>query len=66
VQGDADRHADPSLPRDIVSALHALERGPLLAGYFPKDFPRLFAELKRAEAESLFANVQPIEHDYYL
>jgi glutamine synthetase len=65
-QGNADREADPSLPRDIFSALHALERGTLLASYLPAEFPKLFAELKRAEAESLFANVQPTEHDFYL
>jgi glutamine synthetase len=65
-QGNADRQADPSLPRDIFSALHALEHGPLLARYLPDDFPSLFAALKRAEAESLFAHVQPTEHDFYL
>jgi glutamine synthetase len=64
--GNADRHADPSLPRDIFSALHALERGPRLASYLPAQFPKLFAALKRAEAECLFAHVQPIEHDFYL
>jgi len=66
VQGNADRQADPLLPRDIFSALHAFERGTLLASYLPEKFPGLFAQLKRAEAESLFANVQPIEHDFYL
>jgi glutamine synthetase len=65
-QGNADRHADPRVPRDVFSALHALERGTLLASYLPVQFPKLFAALKRAEAESLFADVMPIEHDYYL
>jgi glutamine synthetase len=65
-QGNADRHADPAIPRDVFSALKTLETGPLLAGYLPEKFPRLFADLKRAEAESLFADVQPIEHDFYL
>jgi len=64
--GTANRQADPSLPRDIFSALRAFERGAVLPGYLPAQFPRLFAELKRSEAESLFADIQPVEHDFYL
>jgi glutamine synthetase len=66
VLGNADRHADAALPRDIFSALHDFERGTLLASYLPETFPSLFAELKRGEAEALFADVQPAEHDFYL
>jgi glutamine synthetase len=65
-QGNADLHADSSLPGDIYSALHALENADILPGYLGADFVALFAQLKRREAESLFAEVQTIEQDYYL
>jgi glutamine synthetase len=65
-QGNADSGADTALPRDIFSALHAFERGTLLASYLPAQFPLLYADLKRAEAVSLFDDVQPAEHEFYL
>jgi len=55
-----------ALSRDIFSALRLFEEGCALSAYLPAQFPRLFAELKRAEAETLFAEVQPIEHEFYL
>jgi glutamine synthetase len=64
--GNADAQADSALPRDLVSALHEFANGDVLPMYFSRDFLRLFAELKRAELDSLFADVQPIEHDFYL
>ena len=65
-QGNADLHADAALPRDIFSALHALEKADILPGYIGADFIRLFVALKRREVESLFSEVQRIEQDYYL
>jgi glutamine synthetase len=64
--GNADRSADPCLPKNIFWALSALESSPLLADYLGPDFVRLFVALKRSEAESLFSEVQPIEHEFYL
>jgi glutamine synthetase len=58
--------AGAPLPGDVFSALSVLEHGSALADYLPERFPSLFAELKRAEAETLFAEVQPVEHEYYL
>jgi glutamine synthetase len=58
--------AGPALPGDIFSALSLFEHGSALAPYLPERFPALFAELKRAEAKSLFAEVQPVEYDFYL
>jgi glutamine synthetase len=58
--------AGAGLPGDIFSALRVFEQGGALGEYLPERFPALFAELKRKEAESLFAEVQPIEHDFYL
>jgi glutamine synthetase len=66
VTGNADRGADPLLPRDIFTALSAFEHGKALGAYLPPQFPRLFSDLKRAEAEALFAEVQPVELDFYL
>ena len=65
-QGNADVRADPSLPRDIFSALHAFETADILPAYISPTFIRLFAELKRREVESLFSEVQPIEQEFYL
>ncbi len=65
-QGNADLKADASLPRDIFSALNALEKSDILSGYIGSDFIRLFAELKRREVEALFSEVQRAEQDYYL
>jgi len=66
VHGNADGREDASLPRDIFSALHAFETGAILPAYLPAQFPRLFAELRRAETASLFAQVQPAEYDFYI
>ncbi len=65
-QGNADVRADPGLPRDIFSALRALEAADILPAYISPEFIRLFAELKRREADSLFSEVQRVEHEYYL
>jgi glutamine synthetase len=65
-QGNADLQADASLPRDIFSALNALEGSDILPGYIGADFIRLFVALKRREAESVFSEVQRAEQDYYL
>jgi glutamine synthetase len=65
-QGNEDARPDPSLPRDIFSALRVFEAGAELRHYLPRDFTRLFAELKRAEADLLFSQVQPTEYDFYL
>jgi glutamine synthetase len=62
----ADGSSSDALPGDILAALARLETGTLLAGYLPADFPRLFAALKRAEFADLFAQVQSVEHDFYL
>ncbi len=64
--GNADAMADASLPRDIFSALRCFAEGDVLGGYFGRDFVRLFAELKHMEAQSLFLEVLPVEHDFYL
>jgi glutamine synthetase len=65
-QGNADVDIDASLPRDIFSALRALEAADILPAYIPADFIRLFVELKRRETDALFSEVQPIEQDFYL
>jgi glutamine synthetase len=64
--GAADGSDSDALPGDILTALARLETGTRLAHYLPADFPRLFATLKRAEFADLFAEVQPVEHDFYL
>jgi glutamine synthetase len=65
-QGNADLQADPALPKDIFSALHALETADILPDYISGDFIRLFTDLKRREVDSLFYEVQPSEQDFYL
>ncbi len=65
-QGDADAQADRSLPGDIFSALQAFEAGAVLRRYLPEDFPAMLCALKRAETADLLAEVQPVEHDFYL
>jgi glutamine synthetase len=65
-QGNADAQADRDLPSDIFAALLLFEQGRPLAAYLPDRFPALFAQLKRREAEDLFAEVQPVEHQFYL
>jgi glutamine synthetase len=65
-QGNADLHADATLPRDIFSALHAFEKADILPGYIGPDFIGLFVELKRREVDSLFSEVQRAEQNYYL
>ena len=66
MQGDADALADPALPRDVFSALRALETGTVLRRYLPDDFVAMFCALKRAETADLLADMQPVEHDFYL
>ena len=66
VFGNADAGADPCLPKNIFWALSALESSPLLSDYLGAEFARLFVTLKRREADSLFAEVQCVEHEFYL
>jgi glutamine synthetase len=54
------------LPRTIFAALDALENSQTLAGYLPPRFPSLFAAVKRGETADLLADVNPIEHEFYL
>jgi len=63
---NADAAADPGLPTDIFAALRAMEAADVLGAYLPPRFGKLFADLKRAEAADLFANVTPAEHSFYL
>jgi glutamine synthetase len=66
----ADRRAppgaDPTLPRDVFTALAAFETADVLGDYLGSDFLRVFAELKRAELQDLLTDVFPVEHDFYL
>ena len=66
VAGNADRSPDPWLPKNVFWALSALESSPILHDYLGADFVRLFVELKRHEVDSLFTDVQPIEHEFYI
>ncbi len=66
VAGNADGSFDPCLPRNVFWALSVLESSSIVHDYLGADFVRLFVELKRREVESLFAEVQPIEHEFYI
>jgi glutamine synthetase len=63
---NADAAADPGLPTDIFAALRAVEAADVLGIYLPPRFGKLFADIKRAEAADLFADVTPAEHSFYL
>jgi glutamine synthetase len=65
-RGSADAEPDPSLPRDLVSALRVFEADTVLNRYLPDRFAAMVCALKRAELDDLFAAVQPVEHDFYL
>jgi glutamine synthetase len=62
----APPETDPTLPHDIFTALATFETADILPDYLGADFLRLFAALKRAEAQDLLADIFPAEHDFYL
>ena len=64
--GDADALADHLLPCDVFAALRIFKNGTVLPGYLPDGFPAMFCALKRAEVGDLLAEVQSVEHDFYL
>jgi glutamine synthetase len=64
--GNVGGERDPEFPRDMFSALDALESARLLSQYVPARFLKLYAELKRNEFDDMTAQVMPSEYDYYL
>jgi len=64
--GNADNARDGNLPNNLFWALSTFQHGDVLPGYLPAQFPAMFAALKRAETDAVFADVQPGEHNAYL
>jgi glutamine synthetase len=64
--GNVGGERDPEFPRDMFSALDALESARLLSQYVPTRFLKLYAELKRNEFADMTAQVMASEYDYYL
>ncbi len=58
--------AGTDAPRDIVTALGALEGGAALAAYLPERFGALFCACKRGELANLFAEIGERELAFYL
>ena len=53
-------------PRDLVTALGALEGGGALDAYVPERFAALFSACKRGEMAGLFAEIDAREYGFYL
>lgn len=64
--GAAGDEPDPAIPRDLVTALAALEQAAILSDYIPPRFLALYAALKRGELADLLAEISPREYDFYL
>jgi glutamine synthetase len=66
VTGEVSGDVDPKLPLTFWKGLESLDQARTLPHYIPRRFLDVFAELKRQEARDLFADVLPVEYDFYL
>jgi glutamine synthetase len=55
-----------TVPRDINSAIHAIETTGKLGAYLPPQFPAMFAALKRGELGHLHHDISDAEFAFYL
>jgi glutamine synthetase len=65
VDGGASNGGDEDFPSDLIVALARMEKSALLAQYLPRDFLRLYAQLKRGEYGELIEDVFTREYDFY-
>jgi glutamine synthetase len=56
----------PEFTAGLLDALGRLERSALLARYFPQRYLQAYAHVKRGEYQDLFAEILPVELDFYL
>ena len=63
--GHASTGSDADFPSDLIVALARLEGSALLEQYMPREFLRLYAELKRGEYSELIEEIFTREYDFY-
>jgi glutamine synthetase len=66
VSGDGYRNNDKALPATWLDALDAFTSSDFIVDYLGADFRKVFAAVKRNEAEQFLGEVQPIDYDWYL
>lgn len=69
VQGDGYAAAAKSnlrLPANWFAALDAFEASSVMRDYLGARFAKMFAQVKRTEQDRFFAEVQPLDYDWYL
>ena len=69
VEGDGYAAAAKSnlrLPANWFAALDAFEASSVMRDYLGERFATMFAKVKRTEQDRFFAEVQPLDYDWYL
>lgn len=66
VSGDGYRSDGKPLPTSWLNALDAFTNSDFIADYLGGGFRKVFAAVKRKEAEHFLGEVQPIDYDWYL
>ncbi|MCF4167252.1 glutamine synthetase [Zavarzinia compransoris] len=66
IEGNAYEQVAPSLPRHWPTALEAYEDGVILPRYFGERFHQHYGRMRRAEFERYDAEVNPLDHAWYL
>jgi len=64
-QGEVHEVA-PEFEGGLLDALARLERSATLARYVPRRYLEAYAAVKRGEYQDLFAEILPVEYDFYL
>ncbi len=64
--GNAGDSMDPDMPTKLWSALDRLEASEIMATYLGAQYPKAYADIKRAELDAFLAEVLPREYDWYV
>lgn len=66
VEGRVKSGRSAAFPNGLLAALDRLENSSALAEYLPKQYLKLYSELKQKEYAALTEEVFPVEYDFYL